>query len=132
MLFRRHQEAAETATTGMLAGFALALLALVAAVTAGLALLWRIAVPIADGYPALFFQTNTAAAELLYDQVRELAGLTGRERVLDLYCGGGGIALYLADQAAWVTGMEINPAAVAEKPAASAKTPNKAASASER
>ena len=64
MRFRRHQEAAETATSGMLAGFGAALVALVVAVNVGLALLWRLAVPVAGAYPMLFFETNTAVVLL--------------------------------------------------------------------
>ena len=43
--------------------------------------------------PDAFFQTNTEMAERLYGSAAELAGLTGRERVLDLFCGIGTIAL---------------------------------------
>src|ERR671924_298355 len=42
--------------------------------------------------PDAFFQTNTEMAERLYGTAGELAGLTGRERVLDLFCGIGTIA----------------------------------------
>ncbi len=59
-----------------------------------------------------FFQTNTGAAERLYETVARYAGLTGRERVLDLYCGTGTIGIYLSRQAAWVTGMELVESAV--------------------
>ena len=34
-----------------------------------------------------FYQVNRAQAERLYGKAREFAGLTGRETVLDLYCG---------------------------------------------
>lgn len=64
MRFRREQEAAQAATSGMLAGFALALLAIVVAVNLGLALLWRLVVPVAGGWPPLFFETNTAVVLL--------------------------------------------------------------------
>ena len=43
-------------------------------------------------------------AERLYATAVELAGLTGRERVLDLYCGIGTIALALALEAGEVCG----------------------------
>ena len=62
--------------------------------------------------PDSFFQTNTAGAERLFGLVRELAGLTGAEHVYDLYCGGGGIALFLADRAASVFGVEFSEQAV--------------------
>lgn len=59
-----------------------------------------------------FFQTNTAAAERLYGVVREFAELTGRERLLDAYCGTGSIGLFCADAAAAVTGIEAVESAV--------------------
>ena len=40
-----------------------------------------------------FYQVNRAQAERLYGKAREFAGLTGRETVLDLYCGAGTITL---------------------------------------
>ncbi len=59
-----------------------------------------------------FFQTNTAAAERMLDVVGEFAALTGRERVVDLYCGVGTFALALAARAAEVVGVEALPASV--------------------
>ncbi len=53
-----------------------------------------------------FFQTNTRQTGALYQQVREMAGLSGRERVLDLYSGVGGIALFIAPEAGSVLGIE--------------------------
>jgi 23S rRNA (uracil1939-C5)-methyltransferase len=64
--------------------------------------------------PDAFFQTNTEMAERLYGAAAELAGLTGRERVLDLYCGIGTIALALALDAREVFGVEIVERAVAD------------------
>jgi 23S rRNA (uracil1939-C5)-methyltransferase len=64
--------------------------------------------------PDAFFQTNTEMAERLYGVAAELAGLTGRERVLDLYCGIGTIALALALDAREVCGLEIVERAVAD------------------
>ena len=43
-----------------------------------------------------FFQTNTEMAERLYAVAAEFAGLSGRERVFDLYCGIGTIGLTMA------------------------------------
>ena len=57
--------------------------------------------------PDAFFQTNTEMAERLYGAAAELAGLTGRERVVDLFCGIGTIALALALDAGEVWGVEI-------------------------
>jgi 23S rRNA (uracil1939-C5)-methyltransferase len=62
--------------------------------------------------PDAFFQTNTEMAERLYGSAVELAGLRGRERVLDLFCGIGTIACVLALDAAEVWGVEIVEEAV--------------------
>jgi 23S rRNA (uracil1939-C5)-methyltransferase len=64
--------------------------------------------------PDAFFQTNTEMAERLYGAAIELAGLTGRERVLDLFCGIGTIALAMALDAGEVWGVEIVEEAVAD------------------
>ena len=61
-----------------------------------------------------FFQTNTEMAELLYGVVAEYAGLEGWERVYDLYCGIGTIALALAPRAGELWGIELVEAAVAD------------------
>ena len=53
-------------------------------------------------------------AERLYGAAVELAGLSGRERVLDLFCGIGTIALALALDAGEVWGVEIVEEAVAD------------------
>ncbi|HUF01201.1 MAG TPA: 23S rRNA (uracil(1939)-C(5))-methyltransferase RlmD, partial [Gaiellaceae bacterium] len=63
--------------------------------------------------PGAFFQTNTEMAERLYAHARELAALTGIERVFDLYCGTGTIGLALARDAGSVWGLEISEEAVA-------------------
>jgi 23S rRNA (uracil1939-C5)-methyltransferase len=64
--------------------------------------------------PDAFFQTNTEMAERLYGVAAELAGLSGREHVLDLYCGIGTIALVLALDAGRVYGVEVVERAVAD------------------
>jgi 23S rRNA (uracil1939-C5)-methyltransferase len=64
--------------------------------------------------PDAFFQTNTEMAERLYGAAAELAGLTGREKVLDLFCGIGTIALVLALDSAEVWGVELVEEAVAD------------------
>ena len=61
-----------------------------------------------------FFQTNTEMAERLYGVAAEYAGFTGSERVFDLYCGIGTIALSLAASAGQVWGIETIPEAVAD------------------
>ncbi|HSK49342.1 MAG TPA: 23S rRNA (uracil(1939)-C(5))-methyltransferase RlmD, partial [Solirubrobacterales bacterium] len=59
-----------------------------------------------------FFQTNTEMAEQLYTVAAEYAGLSGRERVFDLFCGIGTIGLTMAGQAGEVWGLEIVPEAI--------------------
>jgi 23S rRNA (uracil1939-C5)-methyltransferase len=49
--------------------------------------------------PEAFFQTNTEMAERLYAVATEFAALRGHEKVFDLYCGIGTIALSLAVRA---------------------------------
>jgi 23S rRNA (uracil1939-C5)-methyltransferase len=61
-----------------------------------------------------FFQTCTRGAEALYAALRELADLAPTDTVYDLYCGGGGIALFLAKAAGRVLGLEQNASAVAD------------------
>ena len=61
-----------------------------------------------------FFQTNTEMAERLYAVAAEFAGLTGNERVFDLFCGIGTIGLTMAAQAGEVWGLEIVPEAIAD------------------
>ncbi len=61
-----------------------------------------------------FFQTNTEMAERLYAVAAEFAGLSGSERVFDLYCGIGTIGLTMAAQAGEVWGLEIVPEAIAD------------------
>ncbi|MEN6411691.1 MAG: 23S rRNA (uracil(1939)-C(5))-methyltransferase RlmD [Veillonellales bacterium] len=59
-----------------------------------------------------FFQVNTAQAEVLYNKAVEYAGLSGRETVIDAYCGTGTISLFLARKALKVYGIEIVAPAV--------------------
>jgi 23S rRNA (uracil1939-C5)-methyltransferase len=61
-----------------------------------------------------FFQTNTRSAGLLYETVRRFARLSGTETVVDLYSGTGTIAIFLAEAAREVVGMEIVATAVAD------------------
>ncbi len=64
--------------------------------------------------PRSFFQVNAGAAGIIYETVRQWAALTGRERVIDLYCGVGGLALFLADNALEIIGIEAVAAAVTD------------------
>ena len=61
-----------------------------------------------------FYQVNAPQAEVLYEKALELAGLTGTETVLDLYCGIGTISLVMARRAGQVWGAEAVPQAVAD------------------
>lgn len=61
-----------------------------------------------------FYQVNAPQAEVLYEKALELAGLTGTETVLDLYCGIGTISLVMARRAGQVWGAEVVPQAVAD------------------
>ena len=64
--------------------------------------------------PKSFYQTNAQQAHSLYKIARDWAGLTGRERVYDLYTGTGTIALFVARQAQHVVGVEYVEASVAD------------------
>lgn len=64
-------------------------------------------------YPAgVFSQANPHTAQKLYDRVVELAQLTGKENILDLYCGVGPISLNLAHGARQVWGIDDNEAGI--------------------
>jgi 23S rRNA (uracil1939-C5)-methyltransferase len=62
--------------------------------------------------PKSFYQVNPRQTEKLYSLALELAELTGKETVWDLYCGIGTISLFLAKEAAQVYGVEILPEAI--------------------
>lgn len=59
-----------------------------------------------------FYQINPVQTEVLYTKAIELAGLTGEETVIDVYCGTGTIGLSAARKAKRVIGIEIVPSAV--------------------
>lgn len=61
-----------------------------------------------------FYQVNPVQAERLYTKALELAGLTGRETVLDAYCGIGTIGIIAANRTRQVYGVELNPDAVGD------------------
>ena len=54
-----------------------------------------------------FFQLNPEQTVKLYNEAKKAAGLTGKEKVVDAYCGVGTIGLWVADQAAEVRGMDV-------------------------
>jgi 23S rRNA (uracil1939-C5)-methyltransferase len=62
--------------------------------------------------PSSFIQVNSTQVEKLYETAVDFAGLTGKESVLDLYCGIGTMTMMLAKKAARAMGIEINTAAV--------------------
>ena len=68
-----------------------------------------------------FYQVNREQAEVLYGRALAFAGLTGRETVLDLYCGIGTITLVMARQAKRAIGAEVIPAAVEDAKANAAR-----------
>ncbi len=59
-----------------------------------------------------FYQINSVQTEKLYAKAMELAQLTGKERVIDAYCGIGTIGMVAAKQAGEVIGVELNRDAV--------------------
>ena len=62
--------------------------------------------------PHSFLQINTAQTEKLYQKGKELLELTGKEKLMDLYCGIGSIGLFMADKAESLIGVESVPQAV--------------------
>ncbi len=62
--------------------------------------------------PNSFYQVNPLQTEVLYKTAIDFAGLTGKERILDAYCGIGTIGICAAANAAQVVGVEKNESAV--------------------
>ena len=62
--------------------------------------------------PRSFYQINHSQTEVLYGLAVEAAHLTGKEVVLDAYCGIGTIGLTAADHAKQIVGVELNRDAV--------------------
>ena len=59
-----------------------------------------------------FYQVNPVQTEILYGKALEMAGLTGKETVIDAYCGIGTIGIIASKKAKEVIGIELNPDAV--------------------
>ena len=59
-----------------------------------------------------FYQVNPVQTEKLYSLAVSLAGLTGKETVLDAYCGTGTIGITAAKSCRRVLGVEVNKDAV--------------------
>lgn len=62
--------------------------------------------------PRSFYQINHEQTAVLYEKAYEYAGLTGKETVIDAYCGIGTIGMGIASGAARVIGVELNQDAV--------------------
>ena len=62
--------------------------------------------------PRSFYQVNHTQAQRLYKAAIDLAGITKKDTVLDLYCGVGTITLAMASAAGRVIGVEVIPQAV--------------------
>ena len=62
--------------------------------------------------PKSFYQINPVQTQVLYKKAIEFAQLSGKETVLDAYCGIGTIGLIAAKSAEQVIGVELNPDAI--------------------
>lgn len=62
--------------------------------------------------PNSFYQVNPVQTEVLYQKAISLAGLSGKEKVIDAYCGIGTIGLIAASHCKEVIGIELNREAV--------------------
>lgn len=62
--------------------------------------------------PQSFYQVNPVQTEVLYGKAMEFANLSGKEKVIDAYCGIGTISLIAQRQAKEVIGVELNPNAI--------------------
>lgn len=62
--------------------------------------------------PKSFYQVNPVQTEILYRTAVKFAGLTGKETVIDAYCGIGTIGLAAAKHVKKVIGVELNQNAV--------------------
>lgn len=58
--------------------------------------------------PTAFFQLNTKQTLVLYEQIKKACELTGKEKIIDGYCGIGSIGMYLASEASEVRGIDNN------------------------
>lgn len=62
--------------------------------------------------PSAFYQVNPVQTEILYKTAIDYAGLTGKETIVDAYCGIGTIGIIASSKAGKVIGVELNPSAV--------------------
>lgn len=61
-----------------------------------------------------FYQVNPVQTEILYKTAIDFAGLTGKERVIDCYCGTGTIGIIASDYCREVIGVELNSSAISD------------------
>jgi 23S rRNA (uracil1939-C5)-methyltransferase len=61
-----------------------------------------------------FFQLNPQQTVKLYDEVKRQAKLSGKEKLVDAYCGSGTIGMWLAKDAKEVRGMDIIKESIAD------------------
>ena len=62
--------------------------------------------------PKSFYQINPTQTEVLYKKAIDMADLSGKETILDAYCGIGTISLIASKKAKKVIGVELNKEAV--------------------
>lgn len=62
--------------------------------------------------PESFYQINPVQTRVLYSTAIDFLALTGKERVIDAYCGTGTIGITLSEHAGEVIGVELNASAV--------------------
>ncbi len=62
--------------------------------------------------PKAFYQINPTQTEILYSKALEFAKLTGKETIIDAYCGTGTIGILASKKAKRVIGVELNTDAV--------------------
>lgn len=62
--------------------------------------------------PNSFYQVNPVQTEFLYEKAIACAQLTGKERVIDAYCGTGTIGIIASKYAGQVLGVELNKDAI--------------------
>lgn len=62
--------------------------------------------------PNSFYQVNPAQTEFLYEKAIQCAKLTGKEKVIDAYCGTGTIGIIASKYAKEVLGVELNKDAI--------------------
>jgi len=59
-----------------------------------------------------FFLLNPDQTVKLYNKVKKAVSLTGKEKVVDAYCGVGTIGLWVADGAGEILGIDIIPKSI--------------------